>query len=72
MLQFLSFSLFSGIIVVSVMAIAATIKAEASHILRALGIDPTPPPARHPAGERRFRIIRQPEPAVRMMFRAAA
>ena len=72
MLQFLSFALFSAIIAVSVMAIAATIKAEASHILRALGIDPAPPPSRHPAGERRVRIIRQPVPAVRMMFRAAA
>lgn len=60
MFQLLSFALFATVLTISVMAIAATIRAELPYILRALGIAPSLPPLLA-GGERRIRIIRQPE-----------
>lgn len=59
MLQLLSFALFSGVFIISIAAIAATIRSEMPYILRALGIAPSPTPPLRPVAERRFRVIRQ-------------
>lgn len=72
MIQFLSFALFSMVMLVSVLAIVATVKAELPYILRALGIDPAPLPPLHKTREPRVRIIRPAQPALRQPVRAAA
>ncbi|WP_340315901.1 hypothetical protein [Rhizorhabdus argentea] len=71
MLQLLSFALFSTVMLVSIMAIVATVQAEMVYILRALGISPELPPLR-PTGERRVRIISQATPVAPKALRAAA
>lgn len=64
MLHVLSFALFSTVLVVSISAIIATIRADMPLILRALGVDPLPAPPVRPEGERRpiriVRVVRQP------------
>jgi hypothetical protein len=72
MLQFLSFALFSSVLVVSVAVIVATLKAELPYILRALGIDPAPLPPLHRPRAPRIRVIRPLQPAARTSLRAAA
>lgn len=75
MLQLLSFALFTTVLMISIAAIVATIRAEMPYILRALGIALSPPlPPLHPGGERRIRVIRSPEfrPSPRRPMRAAA
>ncbi|ATE65287.1 hypothetical protein [Rhizorhabdus dicambivorans] len=74
MLQLLSFALFATVMMISIAAIVATVRAEMPYILRALGIVPQPLPPLHPAGERRVRVIRSPEfrPSPRCPMRAAA
>jgi len=72
MVQFLSFALFSTIILISILAIVATIKAELPYILRALGIDPAPLPPLHRTREPRVRVIRPAQPGSRQPLRAAA
>lgn len=74
MLQLLSFAMFATVLMISIAAIVATVRAELTHIFRALGIAPAMLPPLHPTGERRVRIIRQPEfrPAPRPLMRAAA
>jgi len=75
MLQLLSFALFATVLMVSIAAIAATIRAEMPYILRALGIAlPAPMSPLQPGGERRVRVIRSPEfrPSPRQRMRAAA
>ena len=72
MLQFLSLVLFSAVIVISLAAIVATIKAELPHILRALGIDPAPLPPLNTTREPRVRVIRQAKLTPRASLRAAA
>ena len=59
MLQLLSFALFSGVFIISIAAIAATVRSEMPYILRALGIVPSPTPPLRPVAERRIRVIRQ-------------
>ena len=41
MIQVLSFALFASVMLISILAIVATVKAELPYIFRALGIDPT-------------------------------
>ena len=72
MLQLLSFALFSTVLLISIMAIVATVRAELPHILRALGIDPAPLPPLHGTREPRVRITRQAIPVARQALRAAA
>ena len=74
MLQLLSFALFTTVLLVSIMAIIATVRAELPYILRLFGIVPQPLPPLTPAGEQRIRIIRQPDfrPMPRPSLRAAA
>lgn len=74
MLQLLSFAMFAAVLMMSIAVIVATVRAERTHILRALGIAPAVLPPLHPTGERRIRIIRQPEfrLAPRPLMRAAA
>ncbi|MBO9377320.1 hypothetical protein GG804_11130 [Sphingomonas histidinilytica] len=75
MLQLLSFALFSGVFLISIAAITATIRSEMPYILRALGIAPSPTPPLRPIAERRVRVIRQVQvrPAVSAQaWRAAA
>lgn len=75
MLQLLSFAFFSGVLIISVAAIVATIRSELPNILRALNIAPLPAPPLRQATERRFRVIRaaQGRPAaLGRAWRAAA
>ena len=72
MLHFLSFALFSTILIISIAAIVATIKAELPYVLRALGVDPASPPSLRPSREARVRVTRRAQPAARTALRAAA
>lgn len=72
MIQFLSFALFSSILVISIAVIVATVKAELPYILRALGIDPDASPPLHSNRAPRVRIIRPSKAAARPSLRAAA
>lgn len=72
MLQLLSFALFATVMMISIAAIVATLRAELPYVLRALGIAPAPLPPLQPTGERRVRVIRQvafrsvPQPSMRV------
>ncbi len=72
MIQFLSFALFSAVLVISIAAIIATVKAELPYILRALGIDPVAPPPLRSNRAARVRVIRPLKSLARPSLRAAA
>ena len=73
MIQFLSFAMFSSVLLISIAAIIATVKAELPYILRALGVDPTaPPPPLHSNRAPRVRVTRPLQSAARSSLRAAA
>ena len=72
MIQLLSLALFTSVLVISIAAIVATVKAELPYILRALGVEPTAMPPLRPTGERRARIMRQAKLAPPSAYRAAA
>ena len=72
MIQFLSFAMFSSVLLISIAAIIATVKAELPYILRALGVDPTAPPSLHSNRAPRVRVTRPLQSAARSSLRAAA
>jgi hypothetical protein len=71
MIQFLSFALFSSVLVISTAVIVATVKAELPYILRALGIDPALPRLGSNRAPR-VRVIRPAKSPARRSLRAAA
>lgn len=72
MIQFLSFAMFSSVLLISIAAIIATVKAELPYILRALGVDPAAPPPLHSNRAPRVRVTRPLQSAARPSLRAAA
>lgn len=59
MLHVLSVAMFSDVLVFSVAVIIATIREELPFVIRAMGVDPTPPqPTTFPRGPRLVRITR--------------
>ena len=72
MIQVLSFALFASVMLISIAAIVATVKAELPYILRALGIDPAPLPPLHSNRAPRVRVVRPLHSAPRPSLRAAA
>ncbi len=71
MVQIFSFAMFTAVLLISIAAIVATVKAEMPFILRALGIEPHSNVPLLPEGGRRIRVIRQarlgaPTPGLRV------
>ena len=59
MLHVLSFALFSTVLIVSIGAIVATIRAELPLIMKVLGVDPQiAPPVKAEGGRRPVRVVR--------------
>lgn len=72
MVQLLSLAMFSAILIVSIMAIVATVKAELPYIKRALGMEPVAAPRLHRPRDPRIRVIRSGRPALTTHLRAVA
>ncbi len=72
MAQLLSLAMFSAILLVSVMAIIATVKAELPYIKRAIGIEPAALPQLRYPRDARIRVIRSGKPAAVKPQRAVA
>jgi hypothetical protein len=72
MIQVFSFALFASVMLISILAIVATVKAELPYILRALGIDTDPLPPLRSNREPRVRVTRPLRGSARPSLRAAA
>lgn len=72
MLQLLSFVMSALVIVISIGAIVATIRAELPDVLRALGAEPAAPPKPLSNRSPRLRVSRPSRPVMRPGLRAAA
>jgi hypothetical protein len=72
MISLLSFVLFAAVMIISIAAIVATVKAELPNILRALGGDSTPLPSHRSTRAPRVRVTRPLQAAGRPSLRAAA
>ncbi len=72
MIQLLSLAMFATVLMVAIMTIVATIKAEMTHIVRALGANGVAMPPLRSTRAPRARITRRPRAMDRASLRAAA